>query len=304
MPVSPPATGQLSIAPLVTLIAMTSWIGLASCQLIAQEQSAANAPQEKRAVGEIPATIQVGDRNLAIVGERRREVTPQRLIQATADDDPAELAAPGSYQPIDLSSFADSIHHWQMKDGRGRNDARFQPDQIVLIAENLLKFQNNDGGWPTNLDPLAKIDIAEITKLRNGTIGRSSFDNRNTYSQIEYLMQVFRQTGLPKFQASAVRGLNYILQQQRPSGGWRGNDVDAITFNDDVMVGIMRLLLKIRQGDPPFDSLDPELKARLSAALDPAIDVTLKCQITVDGIKTAWCQQHDHLTQQPIQART
>ena len=214
------------------------------------------------------------------------------------------LSAQETHQPIDLSLFSDSIHHWQMKDGRGRNDQRFQPEQIIHIAENLLKFQNDDGGWPTNLDWLAKIDVAEIKRIRNGSIGQSSFDNRNVYSQIDYLLQVFRETGLPQFRDSAIGGLNYILQQQRPSGGWRGKDVDAITFNDDVMAGIMRLLLKIQQGEPQFDSLDPGLRVRLSDALDRAIDVTLKCQVVMDDIKTAWCQQHDHLTLKPIKART
>ena len=191
-----------------------------------------------------------------------------------------------------------------MKDGRGRKDQRFQPEQIIHIAENLLKFQNKDGGWPTNLDWLAKIDVAEITRIRNGSVGGSSFDNRNVYSQIDYLLQVFRETGLPHFRDSAIGGLNYILQQQRPSGGWRGNDVDAITFNDDVMVGIMRLLLKVRQGQSQFDSLDRELKAAMSESLERAIEVTLKCQVENDGIKTAWCQQHDHQTFKPIEART
>ncbi len=180
----------------------------------------------------------------------------------------------------------------------------FEPDQIVQIAENLLKFQNPDGGWPTNLDWLAKIEVDEIAKIRNGSIGRSSLDNRNTYPQIEYLLRVFHETGLPQYRAAAIRGLNYILRQQRSSGGWRGNDVDAITFNDDVMVGIMRLLLKIRQSAQPFDGLDPELRDRLSDSLDRAIEVTLSCQILVDGKKTAWCQQHDHRTFQPVRARS
>ena len=212
------------------------------------------------------------------------------------------------YSPIDLSLFGDGIHHWQMKDGRGRNDQRFRADQVVHIAENLLKFQNRDGGWPANLDWLAMIEVEEIYKIRNNTLGRSTFDNRNTYPQIEYLAQVFRVTGLRRYRDAAARGLDYLLRQQRSTGGWCGKDVDAITFNDDVMAGIMSLLLNIREGATQFEWLDPNLRARLSArlsaSLDRAIDATLKCQIEVNGKKTAWCQQHDHLTFKPVGART
>ena len=41
-----------------------------------------------------------------------------------------------------------------------------------------------------------------------------------------------------------------------------------------------------------------------SAALDQALAVTLACQILVDGRKTAWCQQHDHVTFEPVAARS
>ncbi|MCA9028985.1 MAG: pectate lyase [Planctomycetaceae bacterium] len=218
--------------------------------------------------------------------------------------DSVEHALGNTYEPIDFSLFRDSIHHWQMKDGRDRNDARYQPEQVVHIAENLLKFQNEDGGWPANLDWLAIIDVQEIRRLRNNTLGRSTFDNRNIYPQIEYLAKVAQVTGLSRYRQAATRGLEYILQEQRATGGWRGRDVDAITFNDDVMVGIMHLLLDIRQNPPHFDWLEPDFKTRLSQALGQAIEVTLMCQIQVDGRKTAWCQQHDHVTFQPVKART
>jgi hypothetical protein len=126
-----------------------------------------------------------------------------------------EMALQGAYDPIDLSAFRDSIHHWQMKDGRGRNDPRYRKDQVVHIAENLLKFQNKDGGWPTNLDWLAMVDVQEVRAIRGNTLGRSTLDNRNTYPQIEYLSEVFHTTGLQRYREAAQRGMNYILQEQR-----------------------------------------------------------------------------------------
>lgn len=70
------------------------------------------------------------------------------------------------------------------------------------------------------------------------------------------------------------------------------------------MTGVMALLRDIRYGDSHFQWLDDDRRARLSEALDRAIAVTLACQIVVDGVRTGWCQQHDHASLAPVQART
>ena len=70
------------------------------------------------------------------------------------------------------------------------------------------------------------------------------------------------------------------------------------------MTGIMNLLLDINEGKEYFNFIDQERKVKAETALQKAIDVTLKCQIIVDGKKTGWCQQHDHQTLKPIGART
>ena len=79
---------------------------------------------------------------------------------------------------------------------------------------------------------------------------------------------------------------------------------DAITFNDDVMVGILRLLLKVREGESHYEWLPPDLRVQLVKSLDQGLEATLNCQIRVDNERTAWCQQHDHSTFEPVRART
>jgi PelA/Pel-15E family pectate lyase len=210
----------------------------------------------------------------------------------------------GAYRAIDVTPFADAVRHWQNKYGRDRNDARYAPEQIVEIGDNLLRYQNPDGGWPKDVDWLAIIEYEEVRRLRGHTLDRSTLDNRNTYGQIEYLAQVYEQTGFERFRAAAQRGLDFILSEQRPTGGWRGADVDAITFNDDVMTGVMGLLRDIRQGAAHFAWLSAESRERVEEALRKGIAATLACQIVVDGKKTGWCQQHDHATFAPVKART
>ena len=195
---------------------------------------------------------------------------------------------------IDLAGFRDGIKHWNDKFGRDRDDSRLDPGQIVAVADNILAYQVDDGGWPKNLDPQLIVSEEEIRRLYGRSLSRSTFDNRATYTHIAYLARVYRKTGLQRFRTSAERGLDYIFDAQRPTGGWRGADVDAVTYNDDVMLGIMRLLRDIDRGDAHFAWLDNERRVKSAQSLHRAIDVTLKCQIVVDGVKTGWCQQHLH----------
>lgn len=232
---------------------------------------------------------------------RRARVTAVACLSATMT---VTGTADEQWEAIDLSGFRDGIKHWNDKFGRDRQDERLAPTEIVAIADNILTFQLEDGGWPKNLDPLLKVSDAEIRSLFGRSLERSTLDNRSTYPQIIYLAKVYAATGEERFRAGAERGIDYVLREQRPTGGWRGADVDAITYNDDVMLGVMELLRDVDTGVTHFSWLDEDRRAASRAALARAIDVTLKCQIVVDGVRTAWCQQHDHETFAAVKARS
>jgi hypothetical protein len=68
----------------------------------------------------------------------------------------AQESAP-PYKGIDVSPFSDSNSYWLRNHGRDRDDPRFAPEQIVEIADNILQYQNTDGGWPKDLDWLEDI---------------------------------------------------------------------------------------------------------------------------------------------------
>ena len=164
------------------------------------------------------------------------------------------------YNPIDISGFEDDIRHWKNGPGKGLLYERYDTDQITEIADNLLKFQNPDGGWPKNIDWLGKLEYDEVWKRLSNLEKRSTCDNRNTYTQIEYLSKVYTETNEDKYRDGAVKGLNFILSTQKENGGWRGADVDAITFNDELMTGIMNLFLDIQEGRPYYNWMDKDLK--------------------------------------------
>ena len=204
---------------------------------------------------------------------------------------------------IDMAKFADGLHHWELFT-TDTSYPRYSIDNYVAIANNIVSYQNEDGGWPKNVDLLAKVDIDSLKSTFIGRACESTFDNDNTHPQIEFLAKMYLNTGNDIYMQSAEKGLHYILNTQNKSGGWRGWDVDAITYNDDVTTGILNLILDIKENKPFYNWINDSLKNKLLESFDKGLDVTLKCQIKVNGIKKGWCQQHDHNTLGPIKARS
>ncbi len=205
--------------------------------------------------------------------------------------------------PISVDYFSDGIHHWYL-DHPDRKYTRFQPTQVKNIANNLVAYQNADGGWPKNIDWLGQLNPDSVKATLSEHYRTSTLDNRNCYTQVDYLAKVYTNTGDEKYKQSALKGLNYILSLQYPNGGWCGWDVDAITFNDNVMSGVLNLLLDIIQKEPQYVWVDNSTYTKVKKSFDRGLDLTLRCQIVVNGVKTAWAQQHDHKTLAPVGART
>ena len=215
----------------------------------------------------------------------------------------AQNIPPDSIPYISLEKFKDGIHHWDLF-STIREYERLDTTEVIAIADNLLAYQNEDGGWPKNIDWLGILNADSVKGALSERNKESTFDNRNIFSQVEYLSKVYFYTGVEKYKLSVLQGFGYILREQRESGGWKGSDVDAITFNDDVMTGTMGILMDVVYDEEWYNWLDPELRDKLTISFNKALSVTLKCQIEVNGIKTAWCQQHDHISLEPVKARS
>lgn len=202
-----------------------------------------------------------------------------------------------------IELFSDGIHHWNLEH-KNRSYQRYSSDQYSDIADNFIAYQNEDGGWPKNIDWLGILNTDSVYASLKDSYKQSTLDNRNTFPQIKYLSDVYNITGESRFRDSALKGLVYLLDTQKENGGWRGWDVDAITFNDDVTTGALELFRDIIQGDESFLWLDAEYKKLISQRFDKGIRMILDCQIKQDGIKTAWAQQHDNETLVPVKARS
>ncbi len=218
---------------------------------------------------------------------------------------------------FDVSGFLDSAHHW--KDITDHNQAflpvrdqkYYKPNQIKEIADNILLYQQKNGGWPKNYDMLAILTPEQKAILKKGRdSSHTSFDNGATYSQVEYLAKAYSKLKDEKYKQACLKGIDFILKAQYSNGGWPQFYPDTsgyrkyITFNDDAMVGIMNVLHHIVQNKPYYSFIDKDVHEKVNEAFNRGINCILKCQIKEDGKLTVWCQQHDNIDFHPCGART
>mgnify|MGYP003341767183 CR=1 FL=1 len=158
--------------------------------------------------------------------------------------------------------FRSGIAHWRKKYDR-EEYPRYRPGQVREIADNVLLYQRADGGWPCNLDPTRILEEKERRAIAAEKGKRdASFDNRNSYTQTEYLARAFGRTGDERCRDGCRRGLEYILAAQYDNGGFPhswpkpGGYYPHVTIVDDVMVGVLATLRRAAAGAEPFGFLD------------------------------------------------
>ena len=187
----------------------------------------------------------------------------------------------------------------------------YATDQAIRIADNLLLYQRDSGGWPKNIDMASVLSEQDKTRLRRAkTRNDSTLDNSATRSQMRYLTMVFQATGTERFKGSFFKGLDYVLKAQYDNGGWPQRYPNPtgyskhITFNDGTMIGVLNLLRDVADKKPPYTFVDEIRRSRAEKAVQKGVECILKCQIVANGRKTAWCAQHDEKTFVPRKARS
>ncbi|MCA1622178.1 MAG: pectate lyase [Acidobacteria bacterium] len=186
--------------------------------------------------------------------------------------------------------------------------------EALRVADNLLVYQREVGGWPKNIDmaaPLAEKERDELLK-RKSEVGKESsatIDNGATFTQLEYLARVYTAQKLERHRESFLKGLDYLLAAQYENGGWpqyfplRKGYYSHITFNDNAMTGVLELLRDVARRKPAYAFVDDARRARSEKAVERGVECILKTQVVVKGKKTVWGAQHDASTLAPAQAR-
>jgi PelA/Pel-15E family pectate lyase len=186
--------------------------------------------------------------------------------------------------------------------------------EAARVADNLVSFQTPAGGWNKNTDhATAPRRRGERFGYEAGYVG--TIDNDATITQLRFLGRTLAATrGSARrevWQAAWLRGINYLITAQYPSGGWpqvfplEGGYHDAVTYNDGAMTNVLSFLRELADPREPgvVPALPAEMRARVATALARGLDCLLASQIKVQGRRTVWCQQHDCITLAPCSAR-
>lgn len=188
----------------------------------------------------------------------------------------------------------------------------FASNEAKKIAENVLLYQRNIGGWQKNIQKQKTLSIEEkqhLLALKNDTHNVTT-DNGATYEEMIFLSKMYRQVPDERYKKAFLAGLNYILEAQYENGGWpqfyplKKGYYTHITYNDDSMVNILNVLDEIKNNSNYF-SIKPseEIIESVKIAFDKGIDCILKTQYKQNGVLTSWCAQHDEITFEPAKAR-
>lgn len=194
-----------------------------------------------------------------------------------------------------------------------KNDASwFGTDEAKKIAENVLLYQRDIGGWPKNiqmqqeLTPQQKKDLLAL----KSDLHEITTDNGATSQEMLFMSRMYAQVKDERYKESFLKGLNYLFEAQYKNGGWpqfyplKKGYYTHITYNDDSMVNIMNIMKQVAE-QTDFYSIKPSeaIVEKAKKSFDNGIDCILKTQYKQNGVLTAWCAQHDEFTLAPANAR-
>ncbi|MDG5786609.1 pectate lyase [Evansella sp. AB-P1] len=234
-------------------------------------------------------------------------------------------AAKGTNQFGQTVLFFKSLEEWD-EAGNFKGDLQeptFTGDLEAAIekAYNLVSWQMDHGGWTKDME-------TEYGTRWNGSAPRSkqisngnelgTIDNDATFTEIQFLAEVYQETGDEVLKNSILRGFYFLLNMQYPSGGFpqvypkRGNPGSSVyysnyvTFNDEAMVNALQLWDDVLEQRYPFnnDLVPEEYYSLVENSMNRGLDYILKSQIEVDGVLTAWGQQHHPETYEPLTGRS
>ncbi|TBV27637.1 pectate lyase [Meridianimaribacter sp. CL38] len=194
----------------------------------------------------------------------------------------------------------------------GKEASWFATDEAKEVAQNVLLYQRDVGGWPKNIQmhkPLSEKEKQELLNLKS--VGdNATIDNGATIQEMLFLSKMFRQTQDETYKAAFLKGLGYILEAQYDNGGWpqfyplKKGYYTHITYNDDAMYNVMKLLSELKLNTGFYSiTLEKSQLEKVNLAYHRGIDCILKTQYKQNGVLTSWCAQHDENTLQPAKAR-
>ena len=188
----------------------------------------------------------------------------------------------------------------------------YPTDEATRIANGVIAYQFDCGGWPKNIDMAAMLTQQEKTVLAydKSSKDKATIDNGATTKQLMYLAKVITAKNIEAHKAAFFAGLDYLLAAQYANGGWpqffplKKDYSRHITYNDDAMIDVLKILRDVAKAKPDYAFVDETRRAKAAAAVAKGVECILKTQVKVNGKLTVWAAQHDEVTLAPAAART
>lgn len=188
--------------------------------------------------------------------------------------------------------------------------AWFATDTARRMADVMVSFQAPNGGWSKHVDvtlhtrqPGERYDSE--SRERQWV---STSDNSETTEEVRFLNLAGQAHANPRYDRAIARGVDYLLDAQYPNGCYpqryplAGSYDDAVTFDGNAMVNVLRLLDSVAAGRYP--AVTDHTRQRAASAAARGIECILDAQVRVAGVATAWSPRHDPLTLAPLDARS
>ena len=206
-----------------------------------------------------------------------------------------------------LPGWCDS--EWKNSYALGQTDAWYGSYEAVRVAENVLLYQRDTGGWPKNEEMQAELSDAQKATIAAQKSDKSCFDNGATTTEMRFLAKVYKHQPDERYREAFNKALSCILEAQSVCGdGWpqywprRVGEKqkslmkysDFITFNDNLTTNILRVLNDVAEGSGDFaDIVDEDSRKAARESYQKGLQCILNCQIrNDDGELTVWCAQH------------
>ena len=200
-----------------------------------------------------------------------------------------------------------------------QNSAWWSSAEAIRIAENVLLYQRNNGGWPKNTNMQLVLSQEQkdalIAAKPSNTGGYCTIDNGAVLYELTYLSKVY--AAIPdgavktNIKTGFLNGIQYLLDAQYDNGGWpqyyplRGGYSDHITYNDNAMTHAMEILMHIYLKDGTYSIVAPDSMVTAAyVAFDKGIECVVNTQYIQQGLLTSWCAQHHYQTLEPVMARS
>jgi PelA/Pel-15E family pectate lyase len=186
-------------------------------------------------------------------------------------------------------------------------EAWFRGDSARRLADVLVSYQTPSGGWSKRIDFVAPRETGQSWSAEERWNWVGTLDNGATTEQLRFLAGAIAAHGDSTHRASFLRGIEYLLASQQPTGCWpqayplMGGYHDAATFNDDATINALRVLRSTGSGDHAW--VPDTVRTRAAAAVERGIVCILATQVVVGGRRTVWGAQHDPIGFAPVQAR-